>query len=255
MLRLHNKNWTIIALVLVAFLNGCGGTAKTRETLAAGSAQQIYEAAKRSMELSGYDRAIYLYELLEVRHPFSEYTKLGQLDLMYAYYKNRAPESAVDAASKFIRENPRHPQVDYAYYVRGLAYFPDSLNPIEKLFRVDPTLRPQGAARTSFDNFALFVEKFPESEWAADARQRMIYLRNSMASYELNVAQYYVTRKAWIAAANRAKIIVEQYQESPAVLDALRIMVRSYNELGLTDLAADAERVLQQNLRLSEAGS
>ena len=155
--------------------------------------------------------------------------------------------AAVDAANKFIRENPRHPQVDYAYYIRGLAYFPDGLGPVERLFRVDASRRPQTEARRSFDNFADLLQRYPDSEWAGDARQRMIFLRNGIAAYEVNVAEYYMGRRAYIAAINRCKRVIEDYQGTPSVNDALEIMIEGYEELGLDQLAQDAARVLAEN--------
>ncbi|MFK7885604.1 MAG: outer membrane protein assembly factor BamD [Gammaproteobacteria bacterium] len=239
----------LVALV-ISLLAGCGGRETAREQqLRRGSAVGLLAEAKRQMDLGAYSTAVEVFNALEIRHPFSEENREGQLGLMYAYKRDRQPEASLEAADKFIRENPRHPRVDYAYYMRGLAYYPSGLGPIERTFRVDPYGRPQSDARRSFDNFAVFLNRFEDSEWAPDARQRMVFLRNAMASFEVNVADYYMERRAYIAAANRAKRVVTEYQGTEAVNDALEIMIAAYRKLDLDDLASDAERVLSENKR------
>ncbi|MFK8030301.1 MAG: outer membrane protein assembly factor BamD [Gammaproteobacteria bacterium] len=212
------------------------------------TAEKLYDLAKGRMESKNFRRAIQIYEALEVRFPFSEFTRQGQLDLMYAHFRSNNTQSAVEAATRFIRENPRHPKADYAYYMRGLANFPVGLTALERVFRVSPYARPQDKAAKSFDAFSTLIQRYPDSEWAEDARQRMVYLRNAMAKYELEVAEYYLRRGANIAAANRAKRVIDEFQETDAVLEALRIQIAAYNNLELTDLASDAQRVLDQNL-------
>lgn len=239
-----------VALLLVSFagLGGCGGDAGSKDNPQEGiTANELLDDARADIRVGAYADAVRRLTALEIYFPFSEQTRLGQLDLMFAYQRNKQTEEALETADKFIRENPRHPRVDYAYYMRGLAYFPPELGPLEKLFKVDPASRPMRDAQRSFDNFALLIEKFPESEWAGDAQQRMIHLRNSMAAYEVYVARYYIRRNAWAAAASRGQAVIEKFQGTPAVNDALEIMIRSYRELGLPELAADAERVLAEN--------
>lgn len=241
------RQWRFAGLALLA-LAACGcASQKAEDGPARGSAQALLENAQRYLEQGGYNQSITLYSALEVRYPFSEENREGQLGLMYAYYKSGQPEASLETADKFIRENPRHPRVDYAYYMRGLAYYPRNLGPLERVFKVDPASRPQEDSRRAFDNFSLFLQRFPESEWAPDARQRMVYLRNVLAAHEIAVARYYMTRHAYIAALNRAKTVVEDYQGTDSVNDALTIMVKAYNKLDLPDLAADAERVLREN--------
>lgn len=234
-------------MICALTLNACGGRNGARDEIQTGSAVDILQRAERQMSLGAHNQAIEYYEALEVRYPFSEQNREGQLSLMYAYIKDGQPEAATESANKFIRENPRHAKVDYAYYIRGLAYFPPNVGPIDRLFRVDPNRRPQSNARLAFDNFALLLQKYPDSEWAGDARQRMIYLRNAMAEYEVNVARYYMTRRAYVAATNRAKRVVEEYQGTGSVNNALEIMIDAYNKLGLTELAHDTQRVLSEN--------
>ena len=238
------------ALVLTVALFGlaaCGSFGGDRDARRNGGPDYLLGEAERQMELGAYQRAIEFYQALEVRHPFAEETRTGQLGLMYAYYKSGKEEEATDAASKFIRENPRHPRVDYAYYMRGLAWYPQGLGPVERLFRVDAASRPPENARRSFSGFADFLQRYPDSEWAADARQRMIFLRNLLAEYEINVARFYLERKGYVAALNRAQKVVTEFQGTPSVNDALALMAEAYRRLDKPDLAQDAERVLREN--------
>ncbi|MEM6638697.1 MAG: outer membrane protein assembly factor BamD [Pseudomonadota bacterium] len=242
------RQWAWASLALLA-LAGCGGQDATRDRLAAISPDGLLAEAQRQVRLGAYGAAIDLYNSLEIRYPFSEQNREGQLGLMYAYVEDRQPEAALEAADKFIRENPRHPKVDYAYYMRGLAFFPNPLGPMERLFRVDAAERPQSDTRRAFDNFSVFLNRFEDSEWAPDARQRMVFLRNALAAFELNVAEYYMLRRAFVAAANRAQRIVTEYQGTSSVNSALEIMEEAYREVGLDDLADDARRVLDENRR------
>jgi outer membrane protein assembly factor BamD len=166
---------------------------------------------------------------------------------MYAYYKNREPESAIDQADQFIRENPAHPRVDYAYYVKGLTQFERNPNFLERWFNADLSERPPIDARKSFQAFQTLVERFPNSEYANDARQRMVFLRNRLANYEVHVAEYYLKRGAYVGAINRSKYAIENYDGAPQLRRALEIMAESYRKLGMTDLAETSERVLAEN--------
>jgi len=213
---------------------------------------RVYQTAKRSLENGNYGNAIRLYEALEARFPFSAPAKQAQLDLMYAYYKNRESESAVDQADQFIRENPTHPRVDYAHYIKGLVYFERNANFLERLFNSDLSERPPIDARRSFQSFATLVQQFPNSQYAPDARQRMIFLRNRLADYEVHVARYYMERGAYVGAINRAKYAVINYDGAPAVREALGLIKRAYLALGMEQLAADAQAVLEQNYTADE---
>lgn len=217
------------------------------DKLAKGTPEQVYGDARKSLRNGNYDNAIRQYESLEARYPFSQQAKQGQLDLLYAYYKNRRLESAIDQADQFIRENPAHPRVDYAWYIKGLVYFDSGANLLERAFNADVNKRPPQEAKKSFQSFQTLVQQFPRSPYAADSRQRMIYLRNRLADYELSVARYYVKRGAFVGAANRAKGIVETYDGAPAVDEALAIMATSYRKLGIDELATTAADVRKQN--------
>jgi outer membrane protein assembly factor BamD len=243
-----------LALCLAATA-GCGWFRRGNddEKLAKDSPEQLYHTAKRDLRNGNYQNAIQRYEALEARYPFSDQAKQGQLDLLYAYYKNHATESAVDQADQFIRENPTHPRVDYAYYIRGLVYFESGASWVERRLKVDIAERPPHEARKSFQAFQTLVQQFPKSPYASDARQRMIYLRNRLADYELRVAQYYMKRGAYVGAANRARGIIETYDGAPAVDEALHIMAQAYRKLGVEDLAKMADNVRKSNQLPDEA--
>jgi outer membrane protein assembly factor BamD len=244
---LSNFRTLVLCLTTVALIatSGCGGRSRSKELL--GSADKLYEAAKRAMDNSNYGDATRYYEALEARFPFSNQAKQGQLDLMYAYYRNGEAESAIDQADQFIRENPAHPRVDYAYYVKGLAQFERNPNFLERWFNADLSMRPPIDARKSFQSFQTLVERFPNSEYAADARQRMIFLRNRLAAYEVYVAEYYLKRGAYVGAINRCKYAIENYDGAPQIQQALVIMEQSYEHLGMKDLAGSTQKVLSEN--------
>jgi outer membrane protein assembly factor BamD len=210
-------------------------------------AEQLYARASRAMDTGSYKNAIAYYEALEARFPFSNQAKQAQLDLIYCYYKNGETDSAIDAASQFERENPTHPRVDYALYMRGLATFRGQSSAFTRLFRVDIARRPPGRARESFSAFAQLLQRYPKSPYAADARQRMIFLRNRLAEHENYVARYYLERGAYLAAANRAKYAVESYDGAPAIAESLRIMIDAYRSMGMDDLAEGARAVLAES--------
>ncbi len=207
----------------------------------------IYARAQKAMKSSSYAEAIKQLEALQSRFPFSEPARQAQLDLIYVYYRSRQVDPAIDAADTFIRENPTNPRVDYAYYMKGLVYFERQANFLERYFNVDLSQRPPVNARKSFEAFDELIKKYPHSEYAGDSRQRMIFLRNRLADFELHVALYYMRRGAYVGALNRAKYCVENYDGAPAVRGSLKVLVDAYRQLGMTDLAANAERVYDAN--------
>src|SRR5438067_354483 len=207
----------------------------------------LYKRARHDLDSNDFNAAIKIYEQLTARYPFSDEARQSRLDLIYAYYRAGEGESATDAAETFRRENPKHPRVDYAWYIQGLVDFERTPNLIEHLFRADLTQRPPSTARKAFAAFKTVVEQYPKSEYAHDSLQRMIYLRNRLASYEVHVARYYFKRGAYIAAAQRAKGTIEQYDGAPAVREALQIMIESYDRLNLQPLAAQTRQVYEAN--------
>lgn len=238
---------TVLALMVlvVAALGGCGGN-KNEDLARLADPQYIYDQAQRALGLGAFEAAVRIYEQLTIRHPFSPQARQAKLDLIYVYYKADSPEQAIDAADNFIIENPRDPNVDYAYYLRGLVYFENDRNFLEKLFGVQLAERPPNDAFRSFSYFQLMLQRFPDSPYAEDARERMLYLRNRLADYEVFVAEFYMKRGAYIGAANRARYVLENYPDAPATEAALAVLSRAYDRLGLDGLAEDSQRVLAQ---------
>lgn len=208
---------------------------------------QLYRSAQSSLRASNYPAAITKLQALEARFPFGRYAEQAQLELIYAHHKSYKPEETRAAADRFIRLHPRHPNLDYAFYLKGLASFEEDENFLEKILPLDPSKRDPGAARDSFNDFAQMLERFPESKYAPDAQQRMIYLRNLLAAYEVNIARYYIKREAYIAAANRGRYVFENFQGAPAVADGLSVMVEAYLNIGMEENANEALSVLAAN--------
>ncbi|KRW62828.1 outer membrane protein assembly factor BamD [Pseudomonas sp. TTU2014-080ASC] len=211
------------------------------------SEAELYQQAQTDLDNNSYTSAVSKLKALESRYPFGRYAEQAQLELIYAYYKNAEPEAARSAADRFIRLHPQHANVDYAYYLKGLASFDQDRGLVARFLPLDMTKRDPGAARDSYNEFAQLVSRYPHSRYAPDAKQRMIYLRNLLAAYEVHVAHYYLMRKAYVAAANRGRYVVENFQETPAVGDGLAVMVEAYQRLTLDDLAATSLETLKLN--------
>lgn len=233
--------------VIISLLQACASTTNPEDPTSGMDAKQIYEKASKELKDGDYETAIKFYERLEARFPYGQFAERAQMEIAYAYFKDNEQESAILAADRFIKLHPNHPNVDYMYYMRGLASYDLTRSFLESLFNVDPTERDPKAARRSFEYFAELIKKFPRSRYAKDAVQRMLAIRDSLAKYEVHVANYYLSRGAYLAAANRSKYVVENYQRTPAVADALAIMVQAYTKLGMKELASDAHRVLELN--------
>ena len=210
-------------------------------------AKKFHDKAKAAMKAKNYQKAIKLYETLESRYPFGDYAAQTQLDVAYAYYKNEDPEAAIAATDRFIKVHPRNPSVDYAYYLKGLVNFNRSIGFIERFLPTDATQRNPSNVKEAYDNFQELINRFPNSKYNADAKQRMLALRNNLAMYEVHVARFYLKRRAYVAAANRGSYVIKEFQRTPAVPYALQVMQEAYIKLGLDDLAADAKRVYDQN--------
>jgi outer membrane protein assembly factor BamD len=225
-------------------LTGC--KTRSREEIMTDPAL-VYERAHKAITQGDYPLAIRIYEALMARYPFAAETRQARLDVIYAYYRAGESDSAIDAADTFIEENPTHPRIDYAWYLKGLTDFERMPNFMERWFRVDLNQRPPTQARRSFLSFATVVEQFPNSEYAHDARRRMVYLRNRLADYEIAVARYYVEREAYVAAAQRAKVAIEEFDGAPAVREALEIMAFCYDRMELKELAAQTRAMYRNN--------
>ena len=229
----------------IGIVAGCANN-EEQETLA-GNIAEAYETAKTSVERGNFTRGIQIFEAIQARYPFSELSRQIQLDLMYAYYKAGQKEQAVEVADTFIRENPIHERVDYALYIKGLAYFEDEAGFLEKRFRKDITERPPYEVSESYSSLRRLVERYSASQYAPDAEQRLVFLKNRLAAYENHVADYYLRRGAYVAALNRAKTALEEFNGAPANQESLEIMAQAYESLGMSDLANDARRVLEAN--------
>ena len=239
-------HWLRLIPLLAALITlGCATT--TEDELAKLSANELYKRAKDALAASDFETAINTFEKLEARFPFGKYAQQAQLEIAYAYYKFDEPDSAIAAADRFIRNNPGNPHLDYAYYLKGLANYTRGLSLVGRIADREPSERDTRALRDAFSDFTILVQKFPESRYAEDSRKRLIFLHNQLAQYEINVARYYMRREAWVAAANRAKYVVENYQRTPAAREALQVLIVAYTHMGMDNLASDARRVLDQN--------
>ena len=228
-------------------IQGCAATSDEEDPTVGMDVAEIYEEASSQLKSGSYEQAIVLYERLEARFPYGKYAERAQIEIAYAYYKDGEPESAILAADRFIKLHPNHENVDYAYYLRGLASYDLSESFLQGLFDVDPSQHDPKSARRAFEYFAELIKKYPKSRYSKDALERMALIRNNLAKYEVHVANFYMRRGAYLAAANRGKYVVENYQRTPAVADALAIMVQAYEKMGMNDLATDSKRVLQLN--------
>ncbi|MEJ6023395.1 outer membrane protein assembly factor BamD [Ramlibacter sp. PS4R-6] len=238
------------ATLLAALVAGCSsfGEDKTARQQPA----RIYADARDEMSSGNYDKAIPLFEKLEGRAAGTPLAQQAQLEKAYAQYKSNDQGAALATIDRFLKQHPASPATDYALYLKGIVNFNDNLGPMSFLARQDLSERDQKAAKESFEAFRELVARFPESKYSGDARARMRYIVNSLAAYEVHVARYYFSRGAYVAAANRAQNAITDYQDVPAVEEALFIMMRSYEQLGLQALAADTRRVMEKNYPKSE---
>lgn len=237
----------IAALFLAVLVSGCGLLPEVKDETLGWSANKLYSEAKQAMSDNAYDKAIKYFEKLESRYPYGRFAQQAQIDIAYSYWKSNEPVSAVAACDRFIKLHPNHPNVDYVYYLRGLVNFNEDLGIMGLVSQQDMTERDPKGARESFDSFRDLVTRFPDSKYTPDAILRMKYLVNALASLEVHVARYYMKRGAYLAAVNRAQFAVKNYPAAPAIEEALFIMVKAYDLLGMNDLRDDAERVMRKN--------
>ncbi|MFT6914126.1 MAG: outer membrane protein assembly factor BamD [Motiliproteus sp.] len=235
-----------LALTFTSFLSGCAlfsGDATEADI----PETQLWNEAKSFLTDSNFELAGQKLEALESRYPFGRFSEQAQLELIYAYHKQGKSGEAIAAADRFIRLHPKHENIDYAYYLRGLTRFLADQSIVNRFLPTDMSMRDSGAAKESFDDFAILLERYPSSQHAPDARKRMIFLRNQLALYEIHVARYYLKRGAFVAATNRGRYVLENFAQTTSIADALAVMVRGYTELGLSDLSANSQIVLEQN--------
>ncbi len=237
----------LAAILLLVALSACSIFSDKKEVGKDVVAAKLYADAHDELSKGAYEQAIHLFEQLESNYPFGVYAQQAQMEIAYAYYRKGEPVEALAAAERFIKLHPKHPNVEYVYYLRGLINFSDSGNFLNVLFNQDLTERDPKAIREAFDAFKQLTERFPNSIYTPDAIARMKYLVNAMAQYEVHVAKYYYRRGAYLAAVNRAQTAVNDYQGAPATEEALFVMVRSYDKMGLNTLRDDADRVFKKN--------
>ena len=239
---------SLLPLAMTAiFLAGCSSTPDKDQLSESLSEAELYQMASQSLNNKNYSDAITRLRTLESRYPFGSFAEQAQLDIIYAYFMNVEPEASRAAADRFLRLHPQNPSADYAYYMKGLASNTASMGLLERYLPTDSTRRDPGQARQSFSEFSELLSRYPDSKYAPDARQRMVALRNRLAVYEIHAANYYMTRKAYVAATNRGRYVVENLQKTPAVPEALAIMVEGYQRMGLTKPADEALEVLRLN--------
>ena len=238
--------FALVGLLLVALMS-MGGCRKDRDMEEERSADELYERGKKSLDSGSWDTAIAAYKALQTRYPFGRYTEQSMLDLSYCYFKRGVREEALSTLDRFIRTYPAHPNVDYAYYLKGLVNYEQNVGFLEKLMPERVRDRDQTTMQDAFLDFSELIRRFPDSRYVPDARQRMVFLRNSLAAYELIVADYYLSRRAYIAAANRARYALEVYPKTPLTPEALIVMHKAYTELELPELADSSMAVLELN--------
>jgi outer membrane protein assembly factor BamD len=241
------KNFLKLAIVaLLVSLSACKTLDPPDETKT-WSPAKLYAEAHDELTSGNYDKAIEYFGKLESRYPFGTYAQQAQMDIAYAHYRQGEQAEALAAVDRFIKLHPNHAAVDYMYYLRGLINFNDKTSVFDFISKQDLTERDPKAAREAFESFKQLVDRFPNSTYAPDSHARLKYLVNAMAQYQIHVANYYLRRGAYQAAANRAQTVVREYSQTALVEDALLIMVRAYDALGLTELRDDADRVFKKN--------
>jgi outer membrane protein assembly factor BamD len=233
--------------VIVTLLGACASRGGSENTTL-WTDERFYQDAKAALDDNNYRKAIQLYSQLESQFPYGKYAEQAQLELIYAFYKGNDSEAALAAADRFININPTHINIDYAYYLKGLATFREDEGLIDRMTSGgDPLERESQPLHDSYDAFKEMVTRYPDSRYVNDARKRMAHLANSMAAHEVNVAEYYFRKDAYVATINRCATVLDLYQQTPAVEDALALMVKTYRRMELPQLASDAERVLATN--------
>jgi outer membrane protein assembly factor BamD len=240
----------LVLLLWVLALCGCGSTADPTKDW---SVEQFYREAKQRLNDGNYSEAIKLFEQLQGRFPYGRYAEQAQLEIAYAQYEYDEPALALAACDRFIRQYPTHTNVDYAYYLKGIANFHGKKTLMNWMLGLDDDLhdRDVRATRESYESFKEVVQRFPNSRYAEDARARMNYQFNVMARYEISVARYYYHRGAYVAAANRAKQTLENFPRTPAIEDALGIQALAYKQMKLQTLYEDTLRILTLNFPTS----
>ena len=235
----------LILFFLTTILFACAGADK--DETAGYSAKELYEEAQTNINSAEFQSAVKNLESLEARYPFDPYAKQAQLEIAYAYYKFEELDQAKSAVDRFARLHPRDPHMDYVYYLKGLIDFNRGQGLLDAWFPRQPSRHDPAVLEQAFSNFSTLVSRYPDSIYAGDAYQRMIYLRNQMAEKEIQIAEFYIERKSWLSSAKRAKAVITKYPNTIWTKRALEIMLLSYQNLGLTELAADTQKIIDYN--------
>ena len=250
------KSFRLLAPVLLGAMVSVAGCSSSdqeeKAVLANMGAQQLYDRAKQSMEVGNFSAAAQTLSALDSRYPFGPLSHQVQLDLIYSYYKSGKNEETLATIDRFIRLNPNHSDVDYAYYMRGLTNMESDSNLFQELMNIDRTDRDPSKSRAAFEDFRRLIQQYPDSKYAADAKQRMVHIKDRLARYEIAIARFYMRREAYVAAANRGRYVIENFPNTTQVQQALEIMVSSYELLGLTELRDNALKTLKLNYPDSE---
>jgi len=241
--RLLRAALSLLMVLALAFAVGCNRETREDER----GAEELYAEAQRALNARNYNAAIEAYRQLTIRFPFGRHAEQAQLDMAYAMFRANQPERALTTLDRFIRTYPTHPNVDYAWYLKGVIHYEQAMGFLRRLFPDQAVDRDQQSARRAFSDFRELIQRHPESRYVADARQRMVFLRNIMADYEVTVGEYYFRRGAYIAALNRARFTIENFPGAPANVDALELMERSFRRMELDQLAVDTRHVLEYN--------
>lgn len=243
-----NKIYLWLAILGIILMNGCTTNIKTPADIYKDkTANELFDSAEKSLVKASYQDTIDKLEALDALYPFNQHQQQAQLDIIYAYYKAREFPASAAAATRYMHLYPRSENIDYAYYMKGMADYSENRGFATKFVKLDLSKRDIGSTKEAFNDFAELLKRFPHSKYAPDARGRMIYLRNLMAQYELNIGQFYYDRGAYVAAANRGNFIVQHYQQAPQIVPALGLMVNAYRRLGLPQSADETLKVLAHN--------
>jgi outer membrane protein assembly factor BamD len=236
-----------VLFVVSLMIASCGLLPDKSDETKGWSANRLYSAARASLLEGDWEKSIELYQKLEARYPFGRQAQQAQLDMAYAQFKFDEPDSAVATLDRFAKLYPRHPNMDYALYLKGLVNFERGIDIIERFIPTDTTQRDAGAAKRSFRDFSVLVERFPDSKYSKDATQRLIYLRNNIAAYQIHVANYYLRRGAYVASVNRAETVLSDFDATPSIPDALAVIATAYKLMDIQELSDDAMKILALN--------
>ena len=248
---------SVIALAAIALavgLAGCSSWTGRADPKKDWGPQEFYNAAKEELGNGNWQAAVKLFEQLESKFPFGKFAQQAQIEIAYAYYKEGETAQALSAIERFLKLHPNHANADYALYLKGLVNFKEDLGPLARVISQDLADRDPKAAKESFEVFKELVNRFPDSRYADDARQRMTYLVEALARHEIHVAAYYLRRGAYLAAVNRAQDVIQRFPNAPTRREALDIMVEAYDRMGMADLRDDTKKVLAKNFPADPMG-